>query len=228
MQTKQMDFTSNVVGIKIKELVKNYQVRAPNKYDKLNKEQEVTFILRKNINVYLEELENITSRKMSCHQKEAIKSYVYANDFYKIDIVEHNKNRREFHQNSKTIRQEWEIQTEQDWPKYEEDIYVNGKLWRMKGGNYDAHHIVELSFGGPNEWYNIFPAASPFEHPNSIHASGSVCTAIFGDINNSYEGQKSFEILVLEESRDEEMMVRYGKQKESKVTKISKNIIRIN
>lgn len=227
MLTKQIDFTSNGMGVKINELAKKYPVKVINKDDEKEKEVEITLRLRKNINAYLEELENITSRKMSCHQKESIKSYVYANEVYKIDITEHNKKRREFHQNCKNIRQEWERQTEQEWPKYQEDVYVSGKLWRMRGENYDAHHIIELSFSGPNVWYNIFPAASPFEHPNAIHSSTSVCTAIFGDIN-TLEEQKNFKILLLEMDEEEDLEKEYGDKKEPKVTKISKNIIRIH
>ena len=218
MLTKQIEFVSDGMGVKINDLVEKCPVRVPNKFAERKKELEVTFRLRKNINMYLEELENITGRKMSCHQKESIKSYIHNNEVHKIDIEDHNKRRREFHQNCKNLRQEWEKQTEQDWPEYQDDVYVNGKLWRMKGENYDAHHIIELSFDGPNEWYNIFPAASPFEHPNAIHASNSVCTSIFGIINSLDDGPKNFEILVLE---DED-------QKELKVTKISKNIIRIH
>ena len=221
MLIKQIDFTSDGRCIRTNDLVKKYSKTVPKKSDEI--ELEVTRRLRKNINLYLEELEDITGRKMSCYQKESIKGYVDNNEVRRIDIVEHNKKRREFHQNCKNIRHEWEIETEQEWPKYQNNVYVDGRLWRIKGENYDAHHIIELRFGGPNVWYNIFPAISPFEHPYEIHSSDSMCTKIFGDVRNLTRIQNKFEILLLgvdgEEPED---------RKEPKVTKISENVIRIH
>lgn len=226
MLTKQIDFASNAMSVKLNKLVKKNPVVVSRKDDGLKRRSEVTLRLRENINLYLEELENITSRKMSSYQKESIKSYIYTNEIYKIDNTEHNKKRREFHQSCRNLRIEWERETEHDWPKYQKDVYVNGKLWRMRGENYDAHHIIELSFGGPNVWYNIIPAASPVEHPYAIHASGSMCTKIFGDIKSLEE--KKVGILLLGVDEEDELQAKDESQKKSKVTKISENVIRIH
>lgn len=228
MLTKQIDFASNAMGVKINELVKKNPVVVSKRGDGRERRLEVTLRLRENINLYLEELENITSRKMSSYQKESIKSYIYTNEIYKIENIEHNKKRREFHQSCRNLRSEWERQTEHDWPKYQKDVYVNGKLWRMRGENYDAHHIIELSFGGPNVWYNIIPAASPVEHPYAIHASSSMCTKIFGDIKSLDDDREKIDILLLGVDEEDELRAKDESQKKSKVTKISENIIRIH
>ena len=37
------------------------------------------------------------------------------------------------------------------------------------GHNYDLHHIIPKRYGGPNEWWNMIPAANPEEHQSGIH-----------------------------------------------------------
>ena len=63
--------------------------------------------------------------------------------------------------------------TGEAWPTYEEDI-VNeaGKIIRKKGDRYDAHHLIEISFGGPNEWWNLFPAS--FDEHQAIHSASNL------------------------------------------------------
>ncbi len=53
-------------------------------------------------------------------------------------------------------------------------------LLRHEGNYYDAHHIIELSTGGPNEWWNLHPAKFLYEHQNGIHAAGKLAKEIFG------------------------------------------------
>lgn len=43
---------------------------------------------------------------------------------------------------------------------------------------YDAHHIIQLSHGGNNEWWNIHPAHYKDEH-TKIHGTGSKAREIF-------------------------------------------------
>ena len=111
MLTKQIDFASNAMGVKINELVKKNPVVVSKRGDGRERRLEVTLRLRENINLYLEELENITSRKMSSYQKESIKSYIYTNEIYKIENIEHNKKRREFHHLCRKLRKQWEKET---------------------------------------------------------------------------------------------------------------------
>ena len=39
-------------------------------------------------------------------------------------------------------------------------------LLRSKGQPYDAHHIMESSYGGPCEWYNLHPPCFPDQEIN--------------------------------------------------------------
>ena len=65
---------------------------------------------------------------------------------------------------------EWEIQTGQKWPVYEADVVSpSGRKLRLKGERLDAHHVIEKSYGGPHEWWNIHPARYPDIHQGKIH-----------------------------------------------------------
>ena len=50
---------------------------------------------------------------------------------------------------------------------------------KMIGANYDLHHIIPRRYGGPNEWWNMVPAARPVEHQCGIHRAGSIYKKIF-------------------------------------------------
>ena len=89
---------------------------------------------------------------MTERQKMLIKDYVNNNKVYRISSEEHDRKRRRFNSRRKALRKEWEEKTHQVWPKYKEDVYVNGKLYRMKGQYYDAHHIIEISFVMGKKW----------------------------------------------------------------------------
>ena len=45
---------------------------------------------------------------------------------------------------------------------------------------YDAHHIIESSYGGPNQWWNMHPARFPDQHQQGIHRAGGPSNQIFG------------------------------------------------
>ena len=49
----------------------------------------------------------------------------------------------------------------------------------MIGANYDLHHIIPRRYGGPNEWWNMVPAARLVEHQCGIHRAGSIYKKIF-------------------------------------------------
>ena len=188
---------------------------------------DVTLEIREKIDLYLTDIENITKRTMTEQQKRLLKGYVNNNRVYRISTEEHDRKRRQFHSKKKALRREWEKQTQQVWPKYKEDVYVNGKVYRMKGQYYDAHHVVEISFDGPNEWYNLFPAASPYEHQYGIHDDYSVATEIFGPIDKRYRRKKrDFKNLVLREDLDSNSQEK-KKEPKAKVIKLSNHVIRI-
>lgn len=44
---------------------------------------------------------------------------------------------------------------------------------QKQGDKYDAHHIIENTFGGEHEWWNMHPAKFPNEHQAGIHGTGS-------------------------------------------------------
>ena len=60
-----------------------------------------------------------------------------------------------------------------------DDYKADGRLLKVAGQPYDAHHIVELSNGGDNAWWNIHPAGFPYEHQAGIHGAGSLANEIF-------------------------------------------------
>lgn len=50
---------------------------------------------------------------------------------------------------------------------------------RSKGQPHDAHHVIESSRGGSNEWWNIHPARFPDQHQGGIHRTNSPASKIF-------------------------------------------------
>ncbi|MBP5426747.1 MAG: hypothetical protein J6Y29_02485 [Clostridiales bacterium] len=223
MLTRQTDLAHSKMVIGIDKLLDKSKRKIDKRQDG---DYVITLKLRDKIDAYLRELEQITGREITCKQIELIKDYVRNNEVHKSDVVQYNKSRREFHQSCRNLRKEWEVETGQEWPKYEEDVYMNGVCWKSEGDNYDAHHIVELRFGGPNVWYNIFPAANPTEHQDAIHAETSICTEIFDCVGFVRNKGGRFKVIVPEI----ETSIKKVKEipKESKITKIAKNIIRIH
>lgn len=59
--------------------------------------------------------------------------------------------RAEFNRVKDELIGQWERNTGQIWPRYTEDILAkNGvTVARKAGGPFDAHHIIESSYGGP-------------------------------------------------------------------------------
>ena len=91
------------------------------------------------------------------------------------------KHRNEFNKIKSNLIEEWERNTGQKWPTYTEDVISpnTGKVVRKAGDKYDAHHVIENSFGGENEWWNIHPAKFPNEHQSGIHGAGSPANKLF-------------------------------------------------
>ena len=215
----------------IREAFEGYNIKRYGEDERLIEGTDVTIELREKIDLYLNDIERITKREILDKQRDLIKDYINNNRIYRVNIEEHDKKRKQFHHMCRKLRKQWEIENEKEWPKYEEDVYVNGKVWRLEGQYYDAHHIIEVSFGGPNVWYNLFPAASPDEHPYGIHDDYSICTEIFGPIDRRYRKKKrSFKNLVLSvkiEDKKNDKDDKGEKREEPKVTRLSENVIRI-
>ena len=64
------------------------------------------------------------------------------------------------------------------------DFRENRKNLKKKGEPYDAHHIIENSYRGEDEWWNIYPAKFPNEHQAGIHGSGSPGNKLLMEVNN--------------------------------------------
>lgn len=106
--------------------------------------------------------------------------YVKKKRFFRLETSEYKKRKKEYKEKRVELREEWERETKQDWPKYEIDVLDGkGNVVRKKGQYYDVHHIIELSFDGPDVWYNLFPARHPDEHQNGIHRKDSLASKIF-------------------------------------------------
>lgn len=129
---------------------------------------------------YFKEIEKITQRIIPENQNKLLVEWLGANIIRNLNSKETKQQRVEFNSKRREIIKEWEINTDQKWPKYKNPVIIKGKIVRQKGQNYDAHHIVELSWNGPNIWWNMHPAAYPNEHQNGIHKG--ICSEIFGDI----------------------------------------------
>lgn len=56
---------------------------------------------------------------------------------------------------------------------------IRPDLYGQAGQRYDAHHLIESSFGGSNAWWNLHPAAFPSEHQAGIHATNSFANLMF-------------------------------------------------
>lgn len=130
--------------------------------------------------VYLKDIERATHRKIPEKQIQLIKESIRNNDFSKLTPKQSHAHRSKFNSRKADIIAEWEIENHEKWPTYTEPIYSRkGKVIRLTGQRYDAHHIVECSWGGDNEWYNMIPAKHPSEHQHDIHRRNGPADLIF-------------------------------------------------
>lgn len=121
---------------------------------------------------YLDHVENSTNLKIAKEQKEQLYKKLENENFKKLDTTEIKVRRMEFNKVRHEKISEWENHNGRKWPTYKQDV-VNEKgfVLRKQDHPYDAHHLIELSVGGPNEWYNLHPASHPYEHQNLIHTA---------------------------------------------------------
>jgi hypothetical protein len=94
--------------------------------------------------------------------------------YEKITPEENAEKRAEFNANKEKLIKEWEETNGKEWPRYKEDVVINGKIIRKAGDRYDAHHIHPLSMGGKNEAKNITPiSAEKHFDKQGVHAPDS-------------------------------------------------------
>ena len=102
-------------------------------------------------------------------------------EYKKLSTTEVNNHRKEFNNVTNKLIKEWELNTNQTWPRYTENVYSKDRkrILRHAGERYDAHHLIENSYGGDSKWWNIHPAKFPDEHQSGIHRSGGPSRKLF-------------------------------------------------
>ena len=129
---------------------------------------------------YVKDIKLNTNRDIPNNQIESLKNALRNKKYKKLTPIEVSKHRAEFNRIKNSLIDEWELKTGRNWPIYSEDVIgKNGNVVRKAGSKYDAHHIIENSYGGNNEWWNIHPARFPNEHQAGIHRAGSPARELF-------------------------------------------------
>ena len=130
---------------------------------------------------YLNDIQAQTGLAVSPKQHKLIDQALAKTDYTRLSVAESKAHRAQFNKVKNELITQWEKQTGQSWPRYTEDLYSkNGTLVRRAGQPYDAHHIIESSYGGPNQWWNMHPARFPDQHQQGIHRAGGPSNQIFG------------------------------------------------
>ena len=130
---------------------------------------------------YLNDIQAQTGLAVSPKQQKLIDQALAKTDYTRLSVAESKAHRAQFNKVKNELITQWEKQTGQSWPRYTEDLYSkNGTLVRRAGQPYDAHHIIESSYGGPNQWWNMHPARFPDQHQQGIHRAGGPSNQIFG------------------------------------------------
>lgn len=141
---------------------------------------DITCEIRKDMHLYISDIEKWTKRKMIEKQVSLVTDYVNSNTIVRTGKSLERSLKSEYQRKRAALREQWEEETGQKWPTYDKNIYdKKGHMIRTKGQFYDAHHIVELSYSGVNKWWNIFPARHPDEHQQGIHNVDSIASKIF-------------------------------------------------
>lgn len=133
------------------------------------------------IKKYVRDIEGRTGRELPKNQIDNLKAALRNKEYSKMSPIETAKHRAKFDSVKNKVIKEWERNTGQKWPVYNENVISGktGKVIRKKGDKYDAHHIIENTFGGEHEWWNMHPAKFPNEHQAGIHGAGSPANTLF-------------------------------------------------
>ncbi|QTD46072.1 hypothetical protein [Ottowia testudinis] len=129
---------------------------------------------------YLNDIKAQTGLAVTPKQQKLIDAHLAKTDHTRLSVADSKAHRADFNRVKNELITQWEKQTGQSWPRYAEDLYSkNGTLVRRAGQPYDAHHIIESSYGGPNQWWNMHPARFPDQHQQGIHRAGGPSSQIF-------------------------------------------------
>ena len=118
---------------------------------------------------------------MCKNQVEELKNALRIKEYRKLTPKETALHRSDFNKVKNRLISEWEVNTGQKWPTYINDVTSpnTNKVVRRAGDKYDAHHIIENSYGGEHEWWNIHPVRFPNEHQSGIHGTGAPANKLF-------------------------------------------------
>jgi hypothetical protein len=124
---------------------------------------------------YVKDIEMQTGIKIHSSQRRLLADALRQKQYTRLSKKVISANRVKFGQIRGDLIKQWEVNTGQVWPKYSQDVTnIHGTTLRHAGQPYDAHHIIESNYGGPNVWWNIHPAAFPNQHQAGIHRAGGV------------------------------------------------------
>ena len=138
----------------------------------VQREQEIQRDLaaqRNKWNIYLDDVETQTGRKIPIGQREMV---IYEGIH---NSVEHQRLSRQDYQNHSKdfqdararLRQEWELATGQILPQM------------ATGQYYDAHELIPKVYNSPLQWWNIHPALKPDQHQRGIHRKNAPLYSIY-------------------------------------------------
>lgn len=129
---------------------------------------------------YIDDIRTQTGLAVKPKQQQLIDAHLAKVEHTRLPTADSKAHRASFNKVKNELITQWEKQTGQSWPRYAEDLYSkNGTLVRRAGQPYDAHHIIESSYGGPNAWWNMHPARFPDQHQQGIHRAGGPGSQVF-------------------------------------------------
>ncbi|WP_157754320.1 putative Ig domain-containing protein [Lysobacter capsici] len=138
--------------------------------------------LAKSTRAYVRDIEAQTGMPLSPQQRGLLANDLRVNEYSRLSPEAAASHRAEFGRVKNDLILEWQLNTGQSWPTYTQDVLSrNGTVVRRIGQPYDAHHVIESCYGGPNNWWNIHPARFPDQHQGGIHRAGSPGRDIFGN-----------------------------------------------
>lgn len=106
----------------------------------------------------IEFVEEKSKTSMPLDQVEEIREYIERHGIVRMPSHQNSCIRQAFGNKKVKLIILWEYNTNLEWPRQTQDI--------------DAHHLVFITYGGTNEWWNLWPIERRV-HGKEVHGSGS-------------------------------------------------------
>jgi hypothetical protein len=179
--TRDKNFLEKTLALK-KTPLKNNSKNTPSKLGKLHNALKLcdprNNLFLKHFQDYLSEIENLTHMKIPECQKNQLLLYAQNKPIQHLSKEAKNISKKEYNLKRSTMIQEWELHTGQKWPTSSGPFHTNnGKFTTNRSHRHQLHHIILISFGGPNVWWNAHPATN--DAHVKIHHKKSVSKLIF-------------------------------------------------